>query len=289
MTDPTPDSTEEALLTATSQILKPLVRVLLRNGVPCAAVTDLVRRAAVGVAHDEFGLEDRPPTQARISVLTGLHRKEVSRLLKERAADEPASLERRSRAASLLGAWLRDPEFHGEDGRPRALPFTGPSSFTELCKRHSGDMKPRSIANELLSAGALEEVDGALRMTARGYVPGKDPVEMLRILGTDTAEFIETVDHNVRADDATPRRYQSKVQYDNVPAEHVEAFRALAAERGRALLEELDRWLSERDRGEEPAEGERRVSLGLGVFQTEGKSPHDEHRSGGAGPRMEPT
>lgn len=269
-------NTQEALLAATARILRPLVRVLLRNGVACNAVTEVVRRCFVGVAHEEFGLEGGQPTQARISVLTGLHRKEVSRLLKEQGSTLPAPEERRNRAASVLGAWQRDPEFHDDSGEPRSLPFSGEVSFTYLCKRHSGDMKPRSIADELVSAGALEEVDGELRMTSRGYVPWKDPVEILRILGTDTAEFIEAIDHNLRAE-STGRRYQSKVMYDNLPADCTDDFLRYSAVRAHALLEDLDRWLSQRDRGDEPAGNERRVCLGLGAFQIVAKSPHEDH------------
>lgn len=259
-------TTQDALLSATARILRPLVRVLLRNGVACNAVTEVIRRTFVGVAHEEFGLEGEAPTQARISVLTGLHRKEVSRLLKEHGADLPAPEERRNRAANVLGAWLRDPEFHDENGQPRPLELTGDGSFADLCRRHSGDMKPGSIADELLAAGALEKEEGKLRMTSRGYVPGKDPVEILRILGTDTAELIETIDHNLRS---TPqrRRYQSKVMYDNLPADCAGEFLRYSGARAQALLEDLDRWLSERDRGEQPTTGEHRVELGLGAFQ----------------------
>lgn len=271
--------TQGALLGAAARILRPLVRVLLRNGVASDAVTEVVRRTFVHVAHEEFGLDGKAPTQARISVLTGLHRKEVSRLLKERGAALPAPEERRNRAASVLGAWLRDPDFQGADGDPRPLPLTGEGSFAELCKRHSGDMKPRSIADELLAAGALEEREGHLRMTSRGYVPGADPVEILRILGADTAELVEAIDHNLRAAPEA-RRYQSKVKYDNVPAGCADDFLRYSAERAQALLEDLDRWLSERDRGEHPADGERRISLGLGAFQIVGESPHDEGRPG---------
>jgi hypothetical protein len=273
-----PDS-QGALLGAAARILRPLVRVLLRNGVACDAVTEVVRRTFVHVAHDEFGLDGKPPTQARVSVLTGLHRKEVSRLLRERGVTVPAPEERRNRAASVLGAWLRDPDFHAADGTPRPLPLSGERSFTELCKRHSGDMKPRSIAEELLAAGALEEVSGQLRMTARGYVPAKDPAEIIRILGTDTAELLESIDHNLQAAPGA-RRYQSKVKYDNVPAGCADDFLRYSAERTQALLEDLDRWLSERDRGTHPADEERRMSLGLGAFQIVGESPHDESRPG---------
>ncbi len=276
------ETTEDALLAATSQILTPLVRVLLRNRIACKAITELMRRAAVGVAHEEFGLEGKSPTQARISVITGLHRKEVSRLLKEHQAAGRVPVERRNRAASVLGAWRRDPDFCDEQGEPLRLPFSGDISFTELCKRHSGDMKPRSIANELLGAGAMEEADGLLSMTTRGYVPGNDPVELVRMLGTDTAEFIETIDHNLRAEDDAARRYQSKVHYDNVPASCEAEFLRYSSERTQALLEDLDRWLSARDRGDQPAGDEQRISLGLGAFQIVGKSPYDERRSGGS-------
>lgn len=259
-------STQEALLSATARILRPLVRVLLRNGVTCSAVTEVIRRSFVGVAHEEFGLEGKAPTQARISVLTGLHRKEVSRLLKEHVSDVPLPEERRNRAASVLGAWLRDPDFHDANGQPRPLELSGEGSFADLCRRHSGDMKPGSIADELLAAGALVKEDGRLRMTSRGYVPAKDPVEILRILGTDTAELIETIDHNLRSA-PEGRRYQSKVMYDNLPADCAEEFLRYSGVRAQALLEDLDRWLSERDGGEQTSNRKDRIQLGLGAFQ----------------------
>jgi hypothetical protein len=267
--------TDQPLLAATTRILRPLVRILLRNGIASDAVTELVRRVYVDVAFEEFTLEGKRQTQSRVSVLTGLNRKEVARLRSQRDELLPPAEDRRNRAAAVLGAWLRDPDFQGEDGEPRPLPFSGPGSFAELCQRHSGDMKPRAIADELLSTGALVEEEGALRMTARGYVPGEDPVELLRILGTDTSELIQTIDHNLGSP-AGQRRYQSKVKYDGVPEEHVGDFLRYSGLRAQALLEELDRWLAERDRDERSADGGRRVSLGLGIFQIVGDSPHPD-------------
>ncbi len=266
---------DQPLLAATARILRPLVRILLRNGVASDAVTELVRRVYVDVAFEEFTLEGKRQTQSRVSVLTGLNRKEVARLRAQRDAVLPAAEDRRNRAASVLGAWLRDPDFRGANGEPRALPFSGPGGFADLCQRHSGDMKPRAIADELVSAGALVEEDGRLRMTARGYVPGEDPVELLRILGTDTSELIDTIDHNL-CSPPTRRRYQSKVKYDDVPEEHVADFLRHSGLRAQALLEELDAWLSERDRGERPSSGGRRVSLGLGIFQILGDRPNPD-------------
>jgi hypothetical protein len=209
-----------------------------------------------------------------VSVLTGLNRKEVSKLAQEIATESPPTEGRRNRAAQVLSAWLRDPDFCDRKGDPLDLPFTGKVSFTELAKRHSGDMKPRALADELLAADALEDVDGKLRLTARGYIPGGDPDELLSILGTDAAELIQTIDHNIRE---TPERriYQAKVKYDNVPAEHVEEFLSYSGRRVQALLEELDRWLADRDRGRRRAgRNQRRVALGLSAFHTMGESPY---------------
>ena len=288
MSDHQSETTEDALLTATSQILKPLMRVLLRNGIACAAMKELMRRAAVGVAREEFGLDGKSPTQARISVITGLSRKEVARLLNELETAGRVPVEERRRAAIVLSAWRRDPDFCDEHGEPLRLPFSGDISFAELCKRHSGDMKPRSIADELVDAGALEEADGFLSLTTGGYVPAKDPVGLLRILGTDAAEFLETIDHNLRAREGETRLFQSKVHYDNLPAGCKEEFRRYSAERTHALLVDLDRWLSARDRGDQPADGEQRISLGLGAFHIVGDSPYDDDSSGSsADPRPE--
>jgi hypothetical protein len=152
------------------------------------------------------------------------------------------------------------------------LPFSGEQSFTLLCQRHSGDMKPRSLADELVAAGALEEVDGKLRMTSAGYVPSADPTEVLQILGTDTAELISTIDHNLCAP-AGGHRYQSKVKYEGISAEHQREFLIYSGRRAQDLLEDLDRWLAARTEDSETAADsseaaeQSRVNLGLAAFQ----------------------
>jgi len=114
--------------------------------------------------------------------------------------------------------------------------------------------------------GAVEEIDGRLRMTSRGYVPASDPERIIDILGMDTAELMETIDHNLQANGADTL-VQLKVLSDNVPAEHLKAFNAYSARLSRNLLEELSRWLSERDKGRDWSGDDERVVLGLGVYQ----------------------
>ena len=255
----------ERVLAAIGRILRPIVRILIRNGVPSDALTQLVRKTYVDVAADEFRLDGKRQTVSRISVITGLHRKEVARLRDVNAVDVGAAGVARNRAASVLTAWLRDPDFTDRKGDPLDLVFAGTNSFSELVRRYSGDMKPRAMADELLASGAIEHVAGRLRLSARGFVPGTDVDDLIAMLGTDTAQFIDTIDHNLRNAD---KRYQRKVEYENVPAEHAAQFRTLSARLAQQLLEELDRWLA--SRSSDPAQpGQSTMTLGLGVFQIE--------------------
>ena len=257
---------EKNLMRAARRVLRPLVRILLRNGIPSDALTELVRKIYVDVAEEEFAIEGKRQTLSRISVITGLNRKEVSRLRNKEPLDRSDEVWW-NRAAHVLASWLRDETFLDRKGDPLDLPFSGESpSFTDLVRKHSGDMRPRSVADELLRLGAVEEVNGRLRMTSRGYVPGADPERIIDILGVDTAELMETIDHNLQHD-KDDRLVQLKVLSDNVPAAYLEEFNRYSARLSRNLLEELSRWLSERDMGRDWSGDDERVVLGLGVYQ----------------------
>jgi hypothetical protein len=139
-------------------------------------------------------------------------------------------------------------------------------------------MPVRAMLDELLRAGAVRKTrDGRIRLHARFYVPEKSETEKLHILGTDTADLIATIAHNLKAQ--TVPRFQRKVMYDNVPVEAVQEFQRLSADRAQAFLEGIDRWLSKRDRDVNPAvngTGRKRVGVGLYYFEDDVQSPHQK-------------
>ena len=97
----------------------------------------------------------------------------------------------------------------------------------------------------------------------------KGPEQILAILGSDTADLIATLEHNLYAKPRNPR-FQRKVMYNNVSEKTAREFHSIAAARGQELLEALDRWLAHRDRDVNPAaKGPGRVRLGIGVYHFE--------------------
>jgi hypothetical protein len=264
-------STSESLLSATHALLRPLVRIFLRNGKAARSFYDIVKHVYVELARNEFGINGKKATISRIAILTGLTRKEVQALLAMPSKDNRSIEEQYNRAARVITGWLKDSRFGDGKGHPVPLPLKGKrGSFAQLVKIYSGDIPVRAMLDELLHVGAVQQLkDGRICLRSRAYIPQKAAPEKLSILGTDTADLISTIDHNIYIDPSHPR-FQRKVMYDNVPVEAAQEFRAIASAQGQELLEALDRWLAHRDRDVNPTvKGTGRVRLGVGLYAFE--------------------
>lgn len=267
---------QRALEQAVTRLLRPLFRVLLRHAMSFRAFEELAKGVYVQVALDDFVIPGKKPSISRASILSGLTRKEVQRLLSEPVEAGADTVGRYNRAARVLTAWTRDGDFLDTSGAPRELDAEGEVSFATLVRRYSGDMPARAVRDELVRVGAVQiRDDGRLALQERAYVPQGSTVDKIGILGTDVADLIDTIDHNLQHGMTDPR-FQRKVMYHSIPAPALPAFRKLSAAQSQALLEKFDRWLAEHDTDLPPAGGELRARVGVGIYYFEdavGASP----------------
>ena len=265
----------QALAAAVERVLRPLFRILLRNHMSFKAFLDIAKRTYVDVAADEFGIPGKKQSVSRVALLSGLTRKEVQRLLEAPAADDAEAGERYNRAARVVAGWVRDSEFSDADGNPKTLTLQedaspGRASFGALVRRFSGDIPFRAVLDELLRVGVVEKVDeNLIRLKTRAYVPESGDADKLNILGTDVSDLVSTIDHNLQHGSSDPF-FQRKVMYDNVPVEALEEFRRLSGSQAQALLERLDKWLSQHDRDTHSGTaGTGQVRTGIGIYYFE--------------------
>jgi len=266
------------LSAALIKILRPLVRLLLRHGVSYGTFAELIKWIYVDVARREFGIVGRKQSTSRISVITGLSRKEVMRIRELPRPADRESAERYNRAARVIAAWRREAEFLNAQGQPAILPVSGgPVTFSELVRRFSGDVPVRAIQDELLRVGAVEELeDGRLRLLAPAYIPATSEADKIHILGTDVGYLISTIDHNLPPNTPEPF-FQRKVAYDNLPNEVLPKFRKLTLNKAQALLENMDWWLARHDRDANAAvTGSGRNRAGIGIYYFEEPYPEEE-------------
>ena len=275
-------ASSKALSAAVIRILTPLIRILLRNGVPFGAFADLAKQVYVELAVSEFQLPGRAKTISRAAIITGLSRKEVKRVSELPVQEDVAAGVRYNRAARVISGWRRDARFQDEQGQPALLSNqAGNGSFHDLVKEYSGDVPPRAILDELLQVGAIEKVgEDKVRLLKPAYIPVQSDTDKLNILGTDVGALISTIDHNITSDRADAF-FQRKVAYVNLSEKVVKEFRPLAAQRSQELLEFFDAWLAIRSRdegGDIPDTG--RMQAGIGIYYFESEYEQDKKIAG---------
>ena len=149
---------KDAIFEACRHFLRPIVRFLLRNGVTWNDFKELSKDMYVDVARQEYGIQGRPTNNARVAVLTGLSRREVSRIRDKllEGAESP-DLRQGNRISKILTGWHVDPEFQDDDGQPKDLLSAGPTgSLSSLLKRYAGDLPHGALKKEMLQLGLIK-------------------------------------------------------------------------------------------------------------------------------------
>lgn len=246
----------QLLYRAVLRILRPLVRMLLRNGIPFGEFAEIAKRAYVQSAAEDFSLDGRKCTDSRVAIMSGLTRKEVKRLREMADTAEIVSDHAKqncNRAARVISGWVRDNEFHDENGATATLPLDSKehskarASFTDLVKLYSGDVPVRAVLDELIRVGAVVQYrDGRVGLVKRAYLPEGDNAQQIHILGEDVSALLRTIDHNIAND--KPQLFQRTLTYDNVPVEALAMWRDTASSQSQRFLEKLDHILRPLDR-----------------------------------------
>ncbi len=217
-----PSQEGQGLHAPLARLLRPLVRLLVARGITFPSLTDLLREIYVNVAEYDFTLPGKEQTDSRVSLLTGIHRKEVRRLRGAGApvSAVPATLSRTSR---IVARWIADPAFTGRDGQPLPLPRTaeaGHPSFEGLVAGVTRDVRPRAVLDEWLDRG-LVFADGQDRivLAESAYIPRADgnAEAQLYYFGRNLHDHVAAAATNIMA--PNPRFMDRAVHYDGLSEE----------------------------------------------------------------------
>ncbi|WP_313430371.1 DUF6502 family protein [Pseudomonas sp.] len=265
-----------SMLSALRRIMRPLVRLMLRKGVTYTMFTDVLKEVFVDVAHREFRLDDKVPTDSRISLLTGVHRKDVRRLRNESDASTAALPENITLGAQLVNVWTRSPPFCSEAGQALALPrlasVGGGCSFDALVAKVSTDIRGRVVLDEWLRLGVVRLDDqDRVHLEAQAFVPQKGFDEKSAYFGHNLHDHACAAVHNLSGEGLP--FFERSVHYDALTPASVDTLREAVSQDGMQTLLAFSRLAAELESTDEPSQGQRqRITVGL-YFYSEATDP----------------
>ncbi|MGH8382440.1 DUF6502 family protein [Pseudomonas sp.] len=265
-----------SLLSALRRVMRPLVRLMLRKGVTYTVFADLLKEVFVDVADREFRLDDKAPSDSRISLLTGVHRKDVRRLRKEGDTASMALPENITLGAQLVNAWTNSQPFCKAAGQalplPRLASVGGDVSFDALVAQVSTDIRARVVLDEWLRLGVvrLDEQD-CVHLEAQAFVPQKGFDEKAAYLAHNLHDHASAAVHNLTAQGQP--FFERSVHYDALSPVSVETLRETVASEGMQTLLGFSRLAADlENRDLSSPDPRQRITIGL-YFYTEPNSP----------------
>jgi hypothetical protein len=255
--------------------MKPVIRFLLRNRITWDEFSEMSKDIFVDVAREDYGVQQRPTNNSRVSMMTGLSRREVARI-RDRLLDRGEDpVERRgNRISQVLTGWHIDGEFTDSSGHPKALPATGTTgSLSALFKRYAGDLPHSALRKEMLHEGLIEERDsGELSVLKRDYTYQSLDPEIINQMSVSLHDHASTLEHNLNEERKSPPRFEGIADNIHISSRSANTFMKLVETRGMDFLNEMDGWLSTHEFDECKSASGREVRLGVGVYLI-----HDEN------------
>ncbi|WOB08663.1 DUF6502 family protein [Piscinibacter gummiphilus] len=221
-----------AVLAACRALLRPLAELAIARGLHHADVDELLRGAFVDAALAAH--PDVTPHRAvsRVSTATGLHRREVNRLLQR----EPALTAKRTPATQVFTRWLSDPAWREQTSLPRQ---GAGSSFEALAQSVTKDVHPRSLLEELCRLGLarVDEENDRVELLLERFTPAGDEPRMLGFVASNVGDHLQAAVANVLS--PKPLHLEQAVFADELSAESVQQLQPLIREQWQRLLRAL--------------------------------------------------
>jgi hypothetical protein len=237
------------LLAAFGRMLKPLVRILLRNGVAYGEFAEIIKRVYVDVSATAIRELGGVPSESKVAIKTGLARAEVARLLSDTDSAGYDLGAQTNRVGWMLTLWHQDT---GPYGIPMELPFDdepGKRSFCELVRRSGAqDISASELLDELLRVGAVVQLpNGLFRVTARSYLPAQTDPAALEFMSIAFTDLAGTLARNLEFEDRS-KLFERRVWTPyGIARKDLTGFEHIVNEQGQHFLETLDDWLTARE------------------------------------------
>ncbi len=265
------NETQAALVKAVVMLCKPLIRLLIEKGMTFPQFRELMKELYVEVADKHFSLDDNKPSDSRIFVLTGVHRKDVKRIRQQAEQDNPQITSSASLSGEIVARWTSMPEYLDDKGKPRQLLKSGnniEAGFEQLVSSVSKDVRAKVILEEWLRLNIVRLKDEYIVLNDSAFVTNKEFKEMSYYLGHNVHDHMASCVNNILVENDP--MLERSVYYASLTENSVNKLNAIASKKGNELLQHLNKQaikLYDADKHKDDATY--RMRLGVYWYQTQ--------------------
>jgi hypothetical protein len=265
------NKTQAALAKAVIMLCKPLIRLLIEKGMTFPQFRELMKELYVEVADAHFSLDAKRPSDSRIFVLTGVHRKDVKRIRQQSEQGDQQVTSSASLSGEIVARWTSMPEYLDDKGKPRQLlksDKNNEAGFDQLVSSVSKDVRPRVILEEWLRLNIVHMKDDYVVLNKSAFVTNKEFKEMAYYLGHNIHDHMASCVNNILAEDEP--MLERSVYYASLTENSVKKLRTIASKKGNDLLQHLNKQaikLYDADKHKDDATN--RMRLGVYWYQTQ--------------------
>ena len=263
----------KALIKAIRFLLRPLVKLMLSNQITYTYIIKLLKETYVEVAEHDYQIEGKKQTDSRISLISGVHRRDVKALRGSTFNyddDLPVGI---SLGGHLVARWCAHDLYLDEEKKPRPLPRLSKKgndvSFESLVRSINKDIRPRSVLDELLRLNVVHICDDDdVWLHREVLISDEGQEEKAFYLGMNLHDHIAVCTHNLNGEH--PSMLERCLYYDNLTVEDVENLAENAKKMGMEMLQVLNQKALElQKKSENKKDASKRINYGIYFMQGE--------------------
>ena len=234
--------------------MKPLIRILLRAGIPYLEFREVIKGAYVEAAvRDGIRGHKGSITRAMLSDYTGVSLADVNRFIDDDSLLAPPDTTNAAVITEVLHIWGTDPDYLGPYGLPLELDLeeTPGRNLSTLVFRADPTADPRIVLRDMIENEIVKPVgERHFRASARSFLlPDIMTPQALEYFGRTITDLANTIEFNMKTDGESKRLQRSVVADGGLPDYALPEFEALLKEKVQKLQEKLkkeqihDKWV----------------------------------------------
>lgn len=246
-----------------SGLLKPAVRLALKNGMKFQEINECLKLASIECAKEELKKLSEEENISKVSVITGLQRRDVKRLISNDESKPQVDVMTR-----VIGHWANNDKYKNEEGKIINLKHDSrDSEFGKLVSEISKDLNPYTVAFELLRIGAVKETKSGLKLIKKGFQPKANAKEAFELLNRDSELLHEAVSENIYSNNQIANLHATTF-YDRIPKSKENEIRLWFLKEGEKFHLKARKYLSKLDLDSQKTTNkyEETITASIGTF-----------------------